>query len=226
MKYKILIILLLFSIYCNGKNDTTFNTVKLNISKLLINELNLSFEHKHLNIAYEICVGYVYSAKYIGLFIDDYLRNRMLPIYCFKGFTFSLSYKKYFLKYRLRNLYFSLSVLYKKVSFDNKWVSNVAGTGSDLAIDMYVSQKRKIYGMILKCGILLGRKKHSFYEAYVGIGIKNLKSNTEYHFYSVGNHEYESVFYNGSPTYPKLLFDNGTYIYPYINFGIKYGFGW
>ncbi|OFX42207.1 MAG: hypothetical protein A2046_03835 [Bacteroidetes bacterium GWA2_30_7] len=225
MKFKIVIILLLFSIYCNSQNDTTFNAVKLNISKLLINELNLSFEHKYFNNAFEICVGYVYPAKYIGLITNDLINSYGIePIYYFKGFTSSISYKIYFNKYNYRNLYFSLSVLYKNVAFDNKWISD--GSGSDYAPDMYVSQKRKIYGGILKCGILLGRKKHSFYEAYVGIGVKILNSNTEYHYYTVGPHENDHYYYNGSPNFHTLKYDNGIYNYPYINFGIKYGFGW
>ena len=201
------------------------NTLYFNPTKLLSNTISFSYEfniNKKAKLGNEIEAGY-FCPLLKSDSISSFILNT-IPNHYYKGFEASYTLKKYYysIKNKIIHLkYIGVNLLYKNMSFNNKWY--YGHTDSTLNYDSYMSQKKNIIGISFRNGMTIKKDERTI-EYYIGIGLKLAFNNAEYSNYKTTLTN--AVFNGAPPTAKKPSFDNGAYIYPFINFGVKYGFNW
>jgi len=209
----------------NHTDTLNKNTIFINPTKLLDNTISFSYEFNKNNkakLGHEIEAGYFYPLIKIDS-IASYI-FKTIPNYYYHGFEASYTLKKYY--YSIKNniislKYIGVNLLYKNMSFDNRWVFGHADSAYNY--DSYMSQKKNIFGISLRNGMTV-KKDDKTIEYYIGLGLKFAYNRATYYCYKT---TLTNAIYNGAPPNNEKPFDdNGFHIYPYISFGIKYGFSW
>ena len=217
MRTIILIIFSLISQSLFSQQDPTVEKqiIKFNFTKVLVSELTFSYESKIRKQPYEIELSYIYPI------LGDYagIEGLRLPILCYNGGSIKLWLKWY----KSNRFYYGLSLLYKYVYFNNKWVP-IKHYLSGEYYYQNCSQSRNVSGLSVNFGFPKSGEKIIF-EPYFSLGIKLINSNTKYNIYKIhyGGHDY--YFEEKYPDF-KLAGDNGLFILPCINLGCKIGFAW
>lgn len=189
-------------------------TIKVNPTKLISNELTLSFELKYLRHGYEIELGYIYPTSNPSKLIPSYgIENLGIPLLQYSGGSTNLYYKYYF----NNHFYIGGQLLYKYMFFNNKWL--YTGGMSDEGENTLCSQTKNVIGLGFRCGFM-GTLSLLIIEPYYSIGLKEVIVTTKYDSYNKNG----SIHY-GTPPHT-LSKDNGLYTQFFINFGVKIGICW
>jgi hypothetical protein len=205
----------LIHFYDASCQNNLFYILKINPTKLISNELTLSFEIKQNNKGYEIELGYIYPTSNPDRLIPSAgIELLGSPLLCHTGASVNLYYKKYF----QNHWYIGGQLMERYMFFKDKWL--YTGGMSDEGETTLCSQFKNVFGLGFRSGVL-GIIKGFIIEPYYSVGLKLITVNTQYYSYIKSGNKQIS----GSPphTFPK---DNCSYFQPYINLGFKIGFGW
>jgi hypothetical protein len=199
------------TIFCQSNR---FYSIKINPTKLISNELTISFELKNNSNGYEVELGYIYPTSDPGKPIPSIgIENLGIPLLRYSGASLNLYYKYYF----SNHLYIGGHFLYKYMYFNNLWL--YTGGMSDEGENTLCSQSQNVFGVGFRGGAL-GIIHGFIIEPYYGVGVKGLSVNTVYDSYVKNGYSH-----SGTPPHT-LSKDNGFYWQLYINLGVKIGFGW
>jgi hypothetical protein len=192
-------------------------TIMWNPTLFLSNNLAFSFEYKKKKNAVELELGYIYP--FFGPPYSAYGGNTLdvnFPTGCYNGISANIFLKRYW----RQHFYYGLSALFKYEYFKNTWIED----GNNVySYDVNCSQTREVFGLAFRCGWRFAGK-YITWVPYLAGGVRLLNSKTTYNYFTEDGGK--GLNYGLPPDDGILFDDNGIALVPYINFGIKVGFGW
>jgi len=182
------------------------NILKLNITQLILSEVDLSYEYCLPSTnSLETSIGLVFPSE---IFKSLHEEN-----FHYNGFMISTQYKLRLLKKVSENFfYFSPLFKFKYLYYDDQLIKRRTGEGAYIYFSTLEDSRKQTYTLELLFGV---QNRNKFIlDFYMGIGIRCISFQKDKKEFS--NNYPDQVFYS----YPS----NDTFFRPTVHLGLKFGF--